>query len=204
MRMGAYSSPVPAPRPALLPLLRGQNQLRVLAKLLLEPQRRFTVTELVGETSVPQSSVSRELAGLLDTGVIIASDDRGRRVLQANTDSAIFPELASLLLKTAGPQIVLERLLGGLAGVAQAFIYGSWARRYVGEAGPEPSDVDLMIIGEPDVSEVRQRAEQASAELGRDVNVTVLTPAEWDAAASGFLEQVRSSPIVDLALDAQA
>lgn len=88
----------------------------------------------------PQSSVSRELAGLLDTGVIIADEDRGRRLLQANTNSPIFPELASLLLKTAGPKIVLERLLDGLAGVTEAFIYGSWARRYVGGAGPEPSD----------------------------------------------------------------
>jgi predicted nucleotidyltransferase len=181
-------------------LLRGQNQLRLLAKLLLEPRRRFTVTELAGETSVPQSSVSRELAGLLHSGVIIADEDRGRRLVQANINSPIFPELASLLLKTAGPQIVLERLLGGVSGVTEAFIYGSWARRYGGQAGPEPSDVDLMIIGEPDVSEVRRLAEQASAELGRDVNATVLMPAEWDATASGFLQQIRSSPTVKLDL----
>lgn len=124
--------------------------------------------------------------------------------MQANIHSPIFPELASLLLKTAGPQIVLERFLGGVVGVAEAFIYGSWARRYAGQAGPEPADVDVMIIGEPDVSEVRRLVEQASAELGRDVNATVLTPAEWDAAASGFLQQIRSSPAVELDLRALA
>lgn len=59
-----------------------------------------------------------------------------------------------------------------------------------------------MIIGEADVSEVRRLAEQASAELGRDVNATVLTPAEWNATASGFLQQIRSSPTVELDLQA--
>ena len=83
-------------------------------------------------------------------------------------------------------------------------IYGSWARRYAGEVGPEPADIDLLVIGVPDVQEVRRRAEDASKELGRDVNVTVLTYEEWDDAASGFVRQLRSSPFVELDLQTDA
>lgn len=193
-----------AARPALLPLLRSDNQLRLLTKLLLEPTRPFTVTDLVVETGVPQPSVSREVKHLLTAGIITATTEHGRRVLRANTESTIFPDLASLLLKTTGPKPVLERLLTGLPEIDRAFVYGSWARRHVGEAGPEPADVDLMVIGTPDVREVRRCSDEASRELGHDVNAVVLTPAEWEAGASGFLRQLRTSPVVDLDLADQS
>lgn len=189
-----------ATRPALLPLLRSENQLRLLAKLLLEPSRAFMIKDLAAETGVPQASVSREIAQLITAGVLRATEERGRRVISADTESPIFPELASLLLKTAGPQAVLERQLDGVPGIDRALIYGSWARRYAGEAGGPPTDIDLMVIGLPDVRELRRRADQASVELGRDVNATVLTLDEWDAGTSGFVQQVRASPLVELDL----
>ena len=49
----------------------------------------------------------------------------------------------------------------GLAGIERAVIYGSWARRYQGEAGPLPQDVDLLVIGAPAVGEVRAAADAA-------------------------------------------
>jgi DNA-binding transcriptional ArsR family regulator len=189
-----------APRPTLLPLLRSENQLRLLTTLLLDPARAFMVKDLAEQTGVPQPSVSREIAHLLGAGILSATKERGRRVVSANTESPIFPELASLVLKTAGPKTVLERGLAGVGGIARALIYGSWARRYAGEPGAAPADIDLMVIGAPDVREIRQRADRAGHELGRDVNVSVLTLAEWDVGASGFLEQVKRSPVVELDL----
>lgn len=189
---------VSAPPPALLPLFRSAHQLRLLSALLLEPKRTFTITELAAATGVPQPTVSREVARLLGAGVLLLSDERGRRVVQANTDSPIFPELASLMLKTSGPKAVLERALADLRGLQDAFIYGSWARRYHGEPGPQPADIDVLVVGKPDVNEARLRAEQASADLGRDVNVTVLSTEEWSAEDSGFIQHVRTSPRVAL------
>lgn len=185
-------------RPALLPLLRSRNQLRLLATLLLAPTRRYTISELAEETGIPQPSVSREVANLLSTSVLMASTDRRRKVVQANTGSAIYPELASLLLKTVGPKVVLETALEGVRDVDEAYIYGSWAARYVGEPGSEPQDIDLLIVGTPAVQDIRRRADVASEQLGRDVNVTVLSPSEWSAATSGFVSHVRGSPLVAL------
>lgn len=189
---------VPAPPPALLPLFRSANQLRLLAALLLQPERQFMVSDLATETDVPQPSVSREVAKLLAAGLLIAGRDRGRRVVQANAASPIYPELASILLKTMGPKPVLERALAGLPGIERALIYGSWAHRSSGVPGREPVDIDVLVIGAPDVREVRDRAERASEELGRDVNTSVLTSEEWESAASGFVRELRQAPLVEL------
>ncbi len=187
-------------RPALLPLLRSENQLRLLAALLLASERTWTITELARATGVPQPSVSREVARLRDAGILRVGGSRNNRQVSADVDSAIFPELQSLLLKTVGPKPVLETLLSGLRGIESAFIYGSWARRYEGETGAPPGDIDLLVVGTPEVDAVYDVAEKASAQFGREVNPTVLTRHEWDASNEGFIEQLRRSPLVSLDL----
>ncbi|MDQ6848919.1 MAG: ArsR family transcriptional regulator, partial [Actinomycetota bacterium] len=166
----------------------------------LEPDRRFTIPELVQRSSRPQPTVAREVERLVEAGLLETELRRGRRNVWANTTSPIFDELHSILLKTIGPKAVLETQLRGLPGVDRALIYGSWARRYHGEAGRLPQDVDVMVIGTGDVGEIRAEADRASRKLGRDVNVTVLTTDEWEHGTSGFITHLKSEPLVDLDL----
>jgi DNA-binding transcriptional ArsR family regulator len=198
--MSTYIQSVSERRPALLPLLRSENQLRLLAALLLAPERTWTISELARATDVPQPSVSREVARLGDAGVLRVGGTRHNRQVSADVDSVIFPELQGLLLKTVGPKPVLETWLSDVAGIESAFIYGSWARRYAGEVGAPPGDIDLLVVGTPNVDVVYDAAEKASAQLGREVNPTVLTAGEWEVSGEGFLEQLRSSPLVSLDL----
>ncbi len=57
-----------------------------------------------------------------------------------------------------------------------------------------------MVIGTGDVGEIRAAADHASRTLGRDVNVSVLTPAEWNQGRSGFVRNLRAQPVVELSL----
>lgn len=156
--------------------------------------------ELVERSAKPQPTVAREVERLIEAGLLESEVRSGRRTVWASTGSAIFAELRSILLKTIGPKPVIENHLARLQHIERAAIYGSWARRYHGEAGPLPQDVDLMVIGSPDVAAVRRAADDATRELGRDVNVTVLETGEWEQAGTGFIAQVKSGPLVDLDL----
>ena len=187
-------------RPRLAPIFRSDTQLQILGATYLEPERHFTIPELVERSRRPQPTVAREVERLTEAGLLESELRSGRRTVWAAAGSPIFGELRSILLKTIGPKAVLEERFAGLHGVDQAMIYGSWARRYRGEAGPLPHDVDLLIIGAGSVGEVRAEADIATRTLGRDVNVTVLTPAEWDAAESGFIAHVKDGPLVELDL----
>lgn len=184
----------------LAPIFRSDTQLRILGATYLEPERRFTVPELVERSSRPQPTIAREVDRLVEAGLLETELRSGRRTVWAATESPIFDELRSILLKTIGPKAVIEKQLIGLAGIERAVIYGSWAQRYHGEAGPIPQDVDLLVIGTPDVGEVRAEADAATRKLGRDVNVTVMSPTEWNDAKSGFIAHLKASPLVDLDL----
>jgi DNA-binding MarR family transcriptional regulator len=187
--------------PRLAPIFRSDTQLQILGATYLEPERHFTIPELVHRSSRPQPTVAREVERLVEAGLLETELRSGRRSVWATTTSPIFEELHSILLKTIGPKADLENQFRGIPGVDRALIYGSWARRYHGEAGPLPQDVDLMVIGAGDVGEIRGAAESASRRLGRDVNVTVLTPDEWEHGTSGFITHLKSEPLVDLDLD---
>jgi hypothetical protein len=78
-------------------------------------------------------------------------------------------------------------------------IYGSWARRFAGESGPVPADIDVLLVGDIDVPNARASAERASERLGRDVNVTVVSRLEWESAETGFLRELHGGALVELA-----
>lgn len=183
-----------------MPIFRSETQLQILGAAYLDPERRFTIPELVARSQRPQPTVAREVERLAEAGLLESELRSGRRTVWAATTSPIFDELRSILLKTIGPRAVLERQYQGVPGIDSAMIYGSWARRYGGEAGPLPQDIDLMIVGTPDVNTVRAKADLGSRVLGRDVNVTVLSPAEWGAASSGFIAHLKDGPLVELDL----
>ena len=186
--------------PRLAPIFRSDTQLQILGATYLEPERHFTILELVVRSDRPQPTVAREVDRLAEAGLLQSELRSGRRSVWADTTSPIFDELRSILLKTIGPKAVLEQQLRRVNGIDQALIYGSWARRYHGEPGPLPQDIDLMVIGHADVGEVRLEADVASRRLGRDVNVTVLAPEEWERAETGFLTHLKSQPLVPLDL----
>jgi predicted nucleotidyltransferase len=105
---------------------------------------------------------------------------------------------------TYGPKPVLEAALAGIDGVDSAYIYGSWAARYLGEAGVPPNDVDVLVVGKPDVDELFTVAEEARGKLHRERNVRSVSPLAWSNLDSedAFLAHVRSRPLIELDLEA--
>ncbi|WP_433431488.1 hypothetical protein [Nonomuraea sp. CA-141351] len=103
---------------------------------------------------------------------------------------------------TYGPMAVLGEQLSGIAGVEEAYIYGSWAARYSGEGGRVPNDVNVLIVGTADEDELYDAARAAEGQLGREVSIRRLSRTEW-ASSEGdpFLETVKARPLVRIKIN---
>ncbi|MEU0534496.1 ArsR family transcriptional regulator [Amycolatopsis tolypomycina] len=191
--------------PSLLPLLRSRMQGELLALVLLHPEREYSITELGEAFGVSATTVLREVERLVAGGIL---EDRrvGRsRLVKARTDTPLYRPLTELISVTFGPLPLLAEALSGLAGVQEAYIYGSWAARYSGEPGPPPGDVDVLVVGSPDADELFDLAERVSRRLEREVNVHRIPPAAWAADTTDpFLTSVRARPLTPLPLDQEA
>lgn len=189
---------VRAPAPPLLPIFRSQLQGELLALVLADPARRWTLDELAERTGEPYQTVATEVRRLQEAELLEATTVGRTKLLSANEASPYRQPLSQLAIMTFGPPIVIGEEFATVDGIEAIYIYGSWAARYHGEHGAQPHDIDVLVIGRPDRDEVYDAARRAQQRLGREVNVTQRTRKQWDTATDGFSEQVRSSPMVEV------
>ncbi len=184
--------------PMLAPLLRSDLQGELLAAVFLYPDEDRTITDLARLLGAPLTTVHAEV-GRLAAGGLLAERRVGRaRLLSANTKHPLAPALTELLTLTYGPTAVLPGLLDGVDGVEEALLYGSWAARRLGEPGPFPQDIDVLLVGTISRRRAARLQAAAAARLRRDVNLTVLNPEEWEHPSTGFTRTVRAGPQVRL------
>ena len=122
------------------------------------------------------------------------------RLVRINIEHPIYAPLWKVVMYGYGPTAVIPRLLAPASGVESAYLYGSWAARYLGESGEDPNDVDVLVIGDPDVAALYDIAREATATIGREVAINSMSPTRWAASDDGFVRTVRSLPLIELNL----
>jgi predicted nucleotidyltransferase len=150
---------------------------------------------------MPYPSVHREVDRVERAGLLRSRKIGNTRLVRANTDSPYYEGLSSVLVRAFGVPAVLAEAVRKVGGVAGAFVFGSWAARYLGEDGERPvEDIDLLVLGEPDRDELYAQIDRAAQRLGRQVQVTI-READWLAAGEGtFHDTVVSRPMVPIEL----
>ena len=189
----------------LLPLLRSRVQGDLLALLYLHPNRDYSLTEAAALIGASVKTVHTEASRLIAAGFIRDSRRGNVRLLRAVTDTPVSRPLTDLLAVTYGPLPVLNDLLADVDGITHAFIYGSWAARYLGEPGPVPGDVDVLVVGTADPDDLDEIGRAAQSRLGRPVDIRRIRPAAWASPdpADPFLASVHERPLVELHLPGQ-
>jgi DNA-binding transcriptional ArsR family regulator len=188
--------------PPLLPLFRSRSLVLLLAHLLLREEESLeSVSQLALKLELAPSTVQRDVELLEQAGIVRSKRAGKTRVVRVDPDYLALGELRALFEKVYGPPQILSELLAGVRGLCEALIFGSWAARYLGEEGPAPGDIDLLVIGEDqklDANRVFEAARIASERLGREVNVSIVNETEWQNDHTGFLNTIRERPILRL------
>ncbi len=165
------------PRTGLADALFTPVQQRVLGLLFGQPDRRFQSAELIRLAKGGVGAVHRQLGRLAGADLVTVTRSGNQKHYQARRDSPVFEALHQLIIKTVGVAEPLRQALARKArGIRAAFVYGSVAKG----TDRARSDIDLMVISDSlryaDLFETLQAAEAA---LGRTVNPTVMTLAQW-------------------------
>lgn len=185
--------------PPLLPILRSRTQGEILAALLLDPSREWTVTELAQHLAIPLTTTQSDLSRL-ETGGLIRSRKVGRaRLVQPDSDNPVVGPLTQLIMLTFGPKVVIGEEFAKIPA-DRILIFGSWAARLAGEPGPPPGDIDVLVIASPTLrDDVYAAAERSEARLGRPVNTVLRTAHAWEHAdVDPLLDEIRRRPAIEV------
>jgi len=189
------------PTPALLPILRSQQQGEILALLLGDPDLELSLTEIAGRVGAPHPSVYREVQRAEQAGLVTSRKVGNTRLVRANTASPYYAGLSEVLTRAFGVPTVLAEALRDVSGIIAAYIYGSWAARREGQTGQRPvGDIDVLVLGEPDRDRLYATLSAAEQRLGRPVQATI-RDRDWLKSGSGaFHDTITSRPLLKLSL----
>ncbi|MGH2878416.1 MAG: nucleotidyltransferase domain-containing protein [Solirubrobacteraceae bacterium] len=176
-------------------------QVRLLALLLLQPERSWTTNELVAALDAPLASVHREIVRTQDAGLLARDDSVRPHRLSAATNSPLYVPLRDLLQRTVGVEHDLREALT-VPGVVAAAIHGSWA------GGPRraDSDIDVVVVGDANLRDLRKRTRRVSEQAGRRLDLTLFGLDELKSLEQeqhGFVRHLLQGPLVPLVGDLQ-
>jgi predicted nucleotidyltransferase len=175
--------------------LFSRTQQRVLGLLFGQPGRSFYANELIQLASAGSGGVQREIARLVQSGLVTVRAVGNQKHYQADANSPLFDELRGIVTKTVGTTDPLRDALRPLASqIRAAFVYGSVAKREDVAA----SDIDVMLISDSlTYADVFSALEKTSVRLGRPVNPTILSAKDLARRRKGdnaFVKRVLAQP----------
>jgi hypothetical protein len=72
--------------------------------------------------------------------------------------------------------------------------------RRAGEPGEAPRDIDVLVVGSTPRAALAAASEEASRRLHREVNITRISPAVWDAGRDPFVKTLTTRPLTPILL----
>jgi predicted nucleotidyltransferase len=114
-----------------------------------------------------------------------------------NTKHPLYQEIKNIIFKTIGVEGSLKKLLTGVEKIKMAFIYGSFASKSEKPA----SDIDVMIIGDPEVSPLNEKIRGLELKLKREIHTTIYSLNEYQVKKkekAGFVMDLLKSPKIML------
>ncbi|MDB6141826.1 MAG: polymerase subunit beta [Pseudomonas sp.] len=163
---------------------------KVLALLLLNPNDSYHQREIARLTDTLSGTLSRELTKMVDVGLLHKMPVGNQMHYTANQQCPIFEELVSILRKTGGwVQTLTDALKPLTDSIDTAFVFGSFAN----------SDIDLMIIGDAEISDLIAHLHPLQHTLGRAINPKQYAVDVWHLLVKengSFVRDVLSKPKV--------
>lgn len=152
--------------PVLEKLFSSRVRIPLLSHFLLHSDRRDHIRALASEMHTLYSAGWKELNNLEEAGWLKSEAIGGRKEYWLNPDSPILPELRTILLKTIGAGDLARESMQDIEGIQVAFVFGFFAE---GEIDAQ-SDLDPMLIGDPDVAQHTQVIDDLEGRLAREVH----------------------------------
>jgi predicted nucleotidyltransferase len=146
---------------------------KILSLMLLHPDDRFYLRDISRKINVSQGTLHRDLKPLVWDGILLSESRVNQSYYSVNKNCPIYNELRGIIIKTFGVVNILEKSIELYRDkINFAFIYGSLAKG--DDTGN--SDIDLFVVGDIDYSGLSDSILSRENELGRPVNMFLLTP----------------------------
>jgi len=170
-------------------LITSQTRIKLLRKFFLNSSTKAHLRGLESEFGESTNAIRLELNRFEEAGLLHSLRDGNKKVYQANRNHPLFGDIHSIIIKEAGIDRVIEKVIHRIGNLICVYLTGDFAR------GKDSPVIDLILVGENiDREYLARKVVQAEELVGRKVSYVVLHPDEAD----NHLLQVKPSDLLPL------
>jgi len=169
----------------------------LLALYFTNVGQKYYLRQLERLLGYSAGNIRRELLRLQKDHLFNAQRTGNLLFYSLNQSHPLFEELKSIVSKTIGVEASLRAALSSIEDITTAFIFGSFASK----SEKETSDIDVMIIGKPNMPLLNEKVRELEQRLKREINITVYPRREYQAkkkTKSGFVLDLLNKPKIML------
>ncbi|MEA2015853.1 MAG: nucleotidyltransferase domain-containing protein [Actinomycetota bacterium] len=144
----------------------SKNKADLPGLFFTNPERSFYIQEIGRILGKKPGTFQRTLNNLISEGILTSEYKGNLRFVKVNKNYPIYNELKSIVFKTVGIQGSIKKILKEIGDIRIAFIYGSYAKSRENIL----SDVDLLIVGDPDEENLIKKLDSLEEKLKRQIN----------------------------------
>jgi hypothetical protein len=154
-------------------LITSETRIKLLRKFFLNSSTRAHLRGLETELGESSNAIRIELNRFEEAGLLHSLRDGNKKIYHANCDHPLFGEIHSIIMKDAGIDRVIEKVIHRIGNLDIVYLTGDFAR------GKDSPVIDLILVGEDiDREYLARKIMQAEELVGRKVSYVVLLPDE--------------------------
>jgi len=154
-------------------LITSETRIKLLRKFFLNSNTKAHLRGLEAEFGESSNAIRLELNRFEEAGLLHSLRDGNKKVYQANSKHPLFGDIHNIILKEAGIDRVIDKVLHRIGTLVCVYLTGDFAR------GKDSPVIDLILVGEGiDREYLARKVVQAEELVGRKVSYVVLHPDE--------------------------
>jgi DNA-binding transcriptional ArsR family regulator len=170
-------------------LITSQTRIKLLRKFFLNSRTKAHLRGLEAEFGESSNAIRLELNRFEEAGLLHSLRDGNKKVYQANSDHPLFGDIHSIIMKEAGIDRVIDKVIHRIGNLICVYLTGDFAR------GKDSPVIELILVGENiDREYLARKVMQAEELVGRKVSYVVLHPDEAD----GHLLKLKKADLLPL------
>lgn len=164
-------------------LFGSKTRVKLLELFYSNPNRQFYVREITRKIDEQINSVRRELANLLNTGIIVSENtDNNRLYYEVNQKYEYYQPLSEIFggRAVASGAATMQTPVGklddefkALGNIELAVYTGQFTR-------DEASGIDVLLVGNVNQNQVNKYIADLETQEGKEIRYAVLTPSDFE------------------------
>jgi predicted nucleotidyltransferase len=170
-------------------LITSQTRIKLLKKFFLNSSTKAHLRGLESEFGESSNAIRIELNRMEEAGLLHSLRDGNKKIYHANRKHPLFDDIHNIIMKEAGIDRVIEKVIHRMGKLLSVYLTGDFAR------GKDSPVIELVIVGaDIDREYLARKVVQAENLVGRKVSYIVLEPDE----AEGHLERLKPADLLPL------